>query len=100
MCQKLILQRHARSGILLQYYGLPGGFPDGVVLRYLGTAPGVVVAPLIRVYVEGAVVDGFDGEVLDEIDAFIAAVGVRTVSTNVAWGKPAFVSEGNHVVWV
>lgn len=34
--------------------------------------PGIVVAPLVRVGVEGAVVERGDGEVLREVDAFVA----------------------------
>lgn len=42
-------------------------------------SPRVVVAPGVRVQVEGAVVEGGDGEVLDEVDTFVNRVGVGVV---------------------
>ena len=98
--QVLIPQRRRRRRVFLQHDGLAGGFADGVVLRDPGAAPGVVVPPRVRVHVEGAVVDRLDGEVLDEVDAFVAAVRVGAVAAGVAWLQPAFVAEGHHVVCV
>lgn len=90
-----------RDGILLQQHGLVEGSADGVVLGNPGVAPGVVVAPVLRVHVEGAVIERFDGEVGLEIHAFVAGVGVALL---VVWdggggggGEPAFVPQGDHV---
>ncbi len=68
------------------------------MLHYPVVDPGVVVAPLVRVGVEGAVVERGDGEVLGEVDAFVAGVGVRAVAEG--GGEPAFVAEGDEVVGV
>ena len=96
----LLPQRRARRRVLLQDDRFPGSFANGVVLRDPGAAPGVVVAPLVRVEVEGAVVDGGNGEVFDEIHAFVAAVGVATVAACEGRLQPAFVAHANHVVCV
>lgn len=56
------------------------------MLRDPGAAPAVVVAPLVGIHVEGAVVQRLDGEVLDKVDAFVAAVGVAAVAAGVAGG--------------
>lgn len=78
--------------------GFAGRFANGVVLRYPFVDPGVVVAPLVRVGVEGAVVERGDGEVFGEVDAFVAGVGVGAVVEGC--GEPAFVAEGDEVVGV
>ena len=70
------------------------------MLRDPGAAPAVVVAPTVGVHVEGAVIEGLDGEVLDEVHAFVAAVGVAAVAAGVAGGQPPFVAERDHVVRV
>lgn len=46
------------------------------MLRDPCVTPGVVVSPLIWVHVDGAVVDGLDGEVFLEVNAFVARVRV------------------------
>ena len=71
--------RRVRGAVFFKHDGLPGRFARGVVLQDPLVAPGVVVAPRLRVQVEGAVVEGRDGEVLDEVDAFVARVGVGAV---------------------
>ena len=85
-----------RRAILLKHDGLPGRFARGVVLHDPLVAPGVVVAPRLGIEVEGAVVEGRDGEVLDKVDAFVARVGVGSV----AYGgrHPPFVAQGDHVL--
>ena len=70
------------------------------MLRDPGAAPAVVVAPAVGVHVKRAVVERLDGEVLDEVHAFVAAVGVAAVAAAVAGGQPAFVAERDHVVRV
>ena len=76
----LFPQRHTRRRVLFQHDRFPCCFSDRVVLRDPFTAPGIVVTPLVRVEMEGPVVDGGDSEVLDEIDAFVAAIGVGAVA--------------------
>ena len=92
------LVRRVRGAVLLEHDGLPGRFARGVVLQDPLVAPGVVVAPRLRVQVEGAVVEGRDGEVLDEIDALVAGVGVGAVPHG---GRhPSFVAQRDHVLRV
>lgn len=68
------------------------------MLRYPFVDPGVVVAPLVWVGVEGAVVERADGEVFGEVDTFVAGVGVGAIA--VGGGEPAFVAEGDEVMGV
>lgn len=71
---------------------------DLVVLCDPRGAPGVVVAPLVGVEVEGTVVDGGDGEVLLEVHALVARVGVAAVAVGKVGGgggQPTFVAEGD-----
>ena len=92
------LVRRVRGAVLLEDDGLPGRFARGVVLRDPLAAPGVVVAPRRRVEVEGAVVEGRDGQVLGEVDAFVARVGVGAVPDG---GRhPPFVAQRDHVLRV
>lgn len=70
------------------------------MLRDPRVAPRVVVAPLVGVQVDGAVVDGGDGQVLLEVDAFVAGVGVALLvvgQVGRGGGEPAFVAEGDQV---
>lgn len=66
-------------------------------------APGVVVAPLIRVHMEGAIVDRLDGEVFLKVDAFVTGVGVAVFEVGEVGGggrQPAFVAEGDEMFGV
>lgn len=96
----LLPQRRRRRSILLQQHRLARRLPNSIVLRDPRVHPVVAVAPLLRVGVEGAVVDTGDGQVLDKVDAFVSAVGVAAVAAAVGAGEPAFVAEGDHVVCV
>ncbi len=104
--QRRLLPRRHHNGfvgrvggaVFLEDDGFAGRFADSVVLRDPVVDPGVVVAPLVRVGVEGAVVERGDGEVLAEVDAFVAGVGVGAVAER--GGEPAFVAEGDEVVGV
>lgn len=96
----LLPRAHTRRRILLQHDRFPRRFADRVMLTDPCAAPAVVVPPLIGVEVESTVVDGGDGEVLDEIDAFVPAVGVGAVASCYGGGQPAFVAERDHVVGV
>lgn len=84
--------------VLLEHYRLPRLLADEVVLNDPLVAPGVVVAPLIGVQVESAVVESGDGEILHEINAFVAGIRVGSIAE---WGRqPAFIANGDHVVGV
>lgn len=50
---------------------------------------------LIGIGMNGTVIESRDREVLLEIDAFVAGVGVGAVAAG--WGQPAFVTEGDEV---
>ena len=82
--------------VLLEDDRLPRRFARRVVLHDPLVAPGLVVAPRIRVEVEGAVVERRDGEVLDKVHPFVPGVGVRAVTHGRC--HPPFVAEGHHVL--
>ena len=88
--------RHVRAlrAVLLGDDGFAGRFSENAVLHQPLVAPGVVVPPLVWVHVEGAVVERLDAQVLGEVDAFGAAVGVGAVP---AGAQPALVAERDHV---
>ena len=85
-------------GVFLQKDGFAEVLPDGVMLRDPGIAPRVIVAPEVGIEVESAVIDCGDGEVLLEVNTFVARVSVAAV---VVWevgrcgGEPSFVTKGN-----
>lgn len=92
-----------RDGVFFEKDGLAQLLADGIVLRDPRVAPRVVVPPLVSVHVDGAVVKGWDGQILLEIDAFVAGVGVTLLvvgDIGRGGGKPAFVAEGNHMLGV
>lgn len=68
-----------------------------VVLDDPGAAPGLVVAPAVGVEVESAVVECLDAQVLDEVDALGARVGVRAVADVVRGREPTLVAQRHHV---
>ena len=84
-----------RNAVLLQHDRFTGRFANGIVLLDPFVAPGIVVPPLAGVKVEGSVVEHGNGEVLDEVDAFVAAVSVGTVA--LGRGQPAFVAQADHM---
>ena len=61
-------------------------------------APGVVVAPLVGVQVEGAIVKSLDGEVLDEVNTFVPGVCVGTISQRRR--QPALITKRDHMIGV
>lgn len=71
------------NAVLLQQTGLAGGFARGAVRAHPPVAPFVRGAPAVRVQVEGAKVDGGDGEVAGEVAAFDVGVGVAAVGEEV-----------------
>ena len=68
--------RGIRRAVLFKHHGLPRCFARLVVLQDPFVPPAGVVAPLIGVKVESAVVDGGDGEVLDEVNAFWRPISI------------------------
>ena len=94
----LLSQLRCRGRILLHYDGLLGRFANLVVLRYPRVAPGIVISPLVWVHVYGAKVQSWDGEVLNEVNAFVSTVGITTIASGIVRGKPTFVAEADHMV--
>ena len=93
----LLLHRRrvgALSPVLLEHNRLPHCSADGIMVLDPRIAPAIVVAPLVRVEVEGAVVEGRDRHVLGEVDTFGAGIRVRAVA---AAAQPALVAERDHV---
>ena len=84
-----------RDTVFLQNDWFTGRFANGVMLLDPFVAPGIVVPPLAGVQMESSVVERGDGEVFDEVDSFVATVGVRTVA--LGRGQPPFISQADHV---
>ena len=55
------------------------------------------VPPLVRIAVEGAIVKGGNGQVLDKVYSLIARVSVAAIAYR-SRIKPAFITECNHVL--
>ena len=87
--------RGVRRSVFLEDNGLPGLLPDEIVLRDPLITPGVIVAPLIGIQVEGAIIEGRDGEVLGKIDTFIATVCVGAITE--WWCQPSLIAKSDHV---
>ena len=68
-CADFRVVRGIGRAVLFKNYRLPRRFACCVVLQDPFITPAVVVAPLVGVEVESAVVDGRDGEVLDKVNA-------------------------------
>ena len=83
------------NAVLLQHDRFTGRFANGIVLLDPFVAPGIIVAPLAGIQMESSVVERRDGEVLDEIDAFVAAISVGPVALR--RGEPPFVAQADHV---
>ena len=65
-----------RNTVLLQHDRFTRRFANRVVLLDPFVAPGIIVPPLAGIQMESSVVERRDGEVLDEVDAFVAAISV------------------------
>ena len=93
----LLLHRRrvgALRPVLLEHGRLPRCRADDIVVLDPRVRPAVVVAPLVRVEVESAVVERRDRHVLGEVNTLGAGIRVGAVA---ATAQPALVAERDHV---
>lgn len=90
------------STILLQDDGLARLLADLVVLNDPVAAPGILIAPRVRIQVEGPVVERADAQVGDKVDALPPRVRVRPVvaAEGRSRREPALVPERHQVARV
>lgn len=86
------------GSVFFQHDGFIQRLRDSVVgLDPLG-CPTNTVPPLVRLQVDGAVVNGVDREVAGEVDAFKPGIGIRAIA--IPGRKPSLVSKGYQMRWI
>ena len=89
-----------RRPILLQHHRLPRRLTHTIVLLNPGAPPRIIVAPGVRIQMEGGIVEGRNLQIGREIDADVTSVGVSPIADAIGRREPALVAERHHVLAV